>query len=178
MEIFRKSPQQGIVELRVLAEKGSLLSMLELGRAYALGIGTSADPVEAERWFRQVTKIGSARAHHRLGRLYLRLKRYDDAKRAFDFAAARNYTPSVHDLGKMYFLGLGVEKNLDKARRYLEQAATGGSVFGKRLLARLLMEDASSFQTRVRGFWLFCGALLDLVVVLCTEGPKSARLIE
>lgn len=45
-----------------LAEKGSALSMLELGRCYEFGRGVTLDRVEAEKWYEKAFQKGSQSA--------------------------------------------------------------------------------------------------------------------
>jgi TPR repeat protein len=175
--LLKTNPIQAISQLRSLAENGSILSMIDLGRTYAMGIGIDRDDEQAEMWFVRAASSGSVRAHQQLARFYMRIRQYAKAKQALEYAAARQYAPAIHDLGKLYFKGLGVEKNLLSAEVLVQRASRMGSVFATRLLARILMEDHTSRRRRLKGLWLRLRVFWDLVVVLCTEGLDSEKLI-
>ena len=103
--LFRKDAAAGVQGMRVLAGRGSLLAMLELGRALALGIGTTQNHAEAEKWFKRVADTRSVRGHFYLGCHYLQTKRYAEAKEALSFSAARGYAPAQHRLGRILLPG-------------------------------------------------------------------------
>ena len=121
---------------------------------------------------------GDLWGHFALGRFYLRQKRYREARETYAIPAAAEYGPALHDMGKIYLLGLGVEKDIEKAKSYYERATKAGNLFAKAHLARLLMRHATSMKSKIRGYLLLLGAMLELFPVLIREGFKSRRLIE
>jgi hypothetical protein len=175
--LLKRAPQQAAKQLQELAEAGSVLSMMDLGRAYTLGIGVSKDIAEAENWLTRAASSGSVRAHFHLGRFYMRLKKFDRARDVLEFAAVRQFAPALHDLGKIYYLGLGVEKNVSMAEQYLEKASQRGNVFATRLLASLLMRESATKGKKLRGSWLRIRVYFDLAVTICREGLDSEKLI-
>lgn len=176
-KLLQKSDPGGALEnMRTLAAQGSLLSIIEMGRAFALGIGTPKDDIEAERWFRRAAAARSVRGHYFLGRLLLRMRRYKEAAEAFSFSAARGYSPALHDLGKIYFLGLGVEKNITLAERYLCQASESGSVFARKLYSRLVIETARDYRRKLYGYYLGLSAFFCGITTMVRYGVDSERL--
>lgn len=169
-------PKSALERMGTLATQGSLLSMIELGRAFALGIGTARDDSEAERWFQRAATARSVRGHYFLGRFLLRTRRYGEAKDAFSFSAARGYPPALHDLGKIYFLGLGVEKNTTVAARYLGQASESGSVFAGKLYARLVIETAPDLKRKLYGNYLIFRTFFFAITTIIKYGVDSERL--
>lgn len=61
---FMHNPTAALREFHQLTGKGSLLAMLELRRAYALGIGTSIDDLESEKWFKKSSRRCSVSLTH------------------------------------------------------------------------------------------------------------------
>jgi len=174
--LLRVSPANAVSRLHALAERGSVMSMIYLGDAYASGKGAIRDLDKAQKWYQQATDYGSVRAAYILGRLYLTLKRYDEARKAFKLAAARDFAPAAHILGRMYWAGTGGEKRIDKAIEHLEHAADLGSVPARGLLGRILVETHAERGQMMRGLGLLLRACADLVIVRLVEGARSDRL--
>jgi hypothetical protein len=162
--------------LMALAERGSTMSMIYIGDSYRCGRGTNVDLEKAENWYRQAADEGSVLGHYDLASLYLTTQRIHQAKGSFEFGARRGYPPALNQLGRMFLSGVGAEKNLEKARAYLERASAAGHIPGKAGLARLLMKRDGSFQTRLRGVLLMVNAQISLWIILSKEGFSSDRL--
>ena len=148
-QMLKKRPLAAIGELRALADQSSVGAMLELGHAYEAGDGVDVDIAESEAWYRRAAESESVRAQLDLGRLLRRLTRYDDAKLAFEYAAARGDALAEAELGLLSLRGFGCEKDRDKARRHFERASERGSLWARHVLARLAYEDAQSFPCKV-----------------------------
>jgi TPR repeat protein len=166
---------QALIELKALADRGSTMSMVYLAHAYRTGIGTGIDLRQAEDWYGRAAKRGSTLASYELGRVCLELKRYADAKEAFNVGTAKSYAPSMHMLGMMYFKGSGVDSDLSKARDLLERSAALGHVFAKRNLAMLLIKGRFGLLQVPRGLWLLLSGFKNAVTTLCAD-PHSDRL--
>ena len=134
-----KTPTQGLSELKALAARGSPMSMLYVGAAYALGQGVAVNLTEAITWFRRAADAGCVRAYYNFRIPIPKDKQYAAAKEAFEVGSAQDFAPAIHMLGKIYFFGYGVDKDFQKAKPLLERASARGSVFAKRLLAYQLM---------------------------------------
>jgi TPR repeat protein len=150
--------------------------MIYIGEAHKLGTGLPVNLDEAERWFVRAEQAGSPRASYLLGRLYLKQLRYDAARDAFERGADKGFVPALHFLGRMYFAGMGVEKDAKMGEQLFRRAAEAGSVFAKAGLAQYLMRNHSDIGMKLRGFFLLLGARFDLLKVLLTEGATSDRL--
>ena len=79
-KMLEKDPQKAILELKALVKVHSIMSMIYLGDAYKFGTGVEANLNEAEEWYRLAANAGSLPAHYLLGRLYLNMERYAEAK--------------------------------------------------------------------------------------------------
>ncbi len=174
--LLRSDPKKAVIEMRALAERGSIMSMLYVGQAYRRGTGTDVDSRTAEKWYRRAADAGSLSAYYFLGRLYLVEKRYDEARDVFEYASERNYAPATHFLGRMHFAGKGVPKDPEKGEQLLKCAASAGSVYAKAGLAQFLIRRHSSPRSTLRGMRLCIEALFQFLLVLLTEGLTSDRL--
>jgi len=186
--LFKVDVRAAIEELKLLAQKGSLASMMYLGQLYRFGGRIDAlewpkprhfvatDLHESEYWFRQAAKTGNIVAHYHLGRTLLKLRKYDEAKAALEFGVDRNFAPAIHMLGRMHLTGRGVEKNKEKARKLFERAAADGNILAKLSMARSFADAHESFPTRVRGRWLSLKALCEAVASYWSDGFPNNRL--
>lgn len=175
-QISKQYPARAKRELEALAERGSVLSMLDLGRLHAEGIGTAPNRAEGERWFRRAANTGSARAYYFLASLYLEQERFEEAKDAVVVAADKNFVPAIYLLGTMYLSGLGVPRDVSTAVELLSRASKAGSVFATGALSRIL-RHSENLSDRIRGFILLGKGYFDLLKTVTIEGFHSDRLL-
>lgn len=164
--MLKTDPDRAFQELQRLVERGSPHSMLYLGSAYERGIGTSANIMQAKKWYRLAQEKGTKRvskeAAYHLGRLYLEEKNNVMAYEAFSASAAMEYAPGIYRLGVMYRCGFGVTKQPDKARALFEKASALGEVFAKAEIAKQFMAGQFGFSNVFKGFYLFLRAYLNV----------------
>jgi uncharacterized protein len=176
LEIYDSEPADAVPKLRYLAESGSPMGMIFFGHAYRAGTGVAKDLTEAEKWYRRAADRGSVLGLYELGKLYLEQTRYAEAKDAFRFASAAGYSPATYYLGRMYWFGFGVEKDVGRAKTLWEDAAANGHVFAARHLASLLIQTHVSTAELVRGIFLIASSFVSLIAALCSEGLGSDRI--
>jgi TPR repeat protein len=164
-QLIDTAHQQAMEKLESLAARGSPMSMMYIADAYRTGKGTKIDLVRAEEWYRRASENGMVLGTYELARIYLDAKRYEQAKEAFDIGASKKYLPSINMLGTMYRDGLGVDRDLKRARDCFERATAGGHVFSKRNLGVLLMRGKFGVFQAMRGLVLFIASIRDLVIV-------------
>jgi len=162
--LLETSPELAVKELRSLIERGSLYSMICLGWAHQKRFAVDANAKEAESWFRLAFDKGSKQAIYYLGRFYLHQQEYFKAHEVLSVGIEKQYAPAIFWLGRMYLNGLGVIKQLDKARALYEQAAALDHVYAKRNLGVLLMSGHFGFFRIFRGFFLFLWAGRDAFI--------------
>lgn len=150
------------------------MSMLYIGHAWQEGNGVSQDLTRAEEWYQRAANAGSVMGLYALGRLYLKQRRFDDAKKAFRLGAARGYAPAMHFLGRMCFFGWG-ETDIAKAKIFLEDASALGNLRARRLLGQLLVRHHVNTLELLRGIFLNARTFVEFFVVGCTEGVHSER---
>ena len=107
-----------IAELRRQAEQGDPDAQSILGNMYRLGRGVPQDEAEAVRWYRLAAEQGLA------GWQAPSLRSGGTSQSLL--AAKQGYALTQYNLGRMYFLGLGVLKNADEAVRRYRLAAEQG----------------------------------------------------
>lgn len=167
--------QDAINHLEDLAKSGSLMSMIYIAWAYKNGIGVIADDKLAERWYRRAVDGGSRLATYYLGHFYLEREEYSRAEEVFSIGVLAEYSPAMFCLGCMYLEGVGVAKDLDKARFLFQKSADHGHVFARRSLAAMYMSGKYGITCFFKGLWLFIGALKDVIILARTD-PNSDRL--
>lgn len=175
MKLRKSNPTKALESFVHLADAGSTMSMLYIGHAYQDGYGIAKDLTVAEGWYRRAADAGNAIGHYALGRLYLKEKRFDDAKKAFRLGAARGYPPAINYLGRMYFFGWG-DRDVAKAKGYLEDASSRGNLAARRLLAHLLVRYHLSIPELMRGIFLTVRSFVEIVIVGFVEGLESEKL--
>ena len=143
--LLESDSKQALMDLKALADRGSLMSMLYIANAYSKGKGTAVDMQQAESWYRRAMNAGSVLGSYELGRIHYERKDYSKAEESFNVGAGQNYAPSLHMLGLMFLSGAGVKKDLSKAKQLLENATALGHVFAKRNLGSLLMAGSYAY---------------------------------
>jgi TPR repeat protein len=128
--------------LSQLAEKGKPRAMSALGIMHANGNGVPIDFIKARKWFRNAAEKGLQEAQILLGQIYEQgdgvpvdyqeaIYWYESAARdCHDFNGYNqtNGDPLAHyRLGRMYALGLGVEKNIVIAFELFRKSALAGN---------------------------------------------------
>jgi len=167
----------GIDELTRLAERGSILSMLEIGRAYYSGTGVLKDYAHSEEWFRRAANARSVLGHYYLGLVQKKTARVVDAIASFNFSASRGYGPALYELGKIYFYGEGVTKDSRLASQYLAKASQAGMVHATALLAHNEIRTAPNLAIKARGYLKLLRAMSKGVFLTFYENPDSQKLI-
>lgn len=137
--LLRIKPDVAIAQLKMLAQRRSVLSMLYLAHAFRDGTIAKVDVNEVEKYYQLSVDNGSLLGSYELGRFYLEEKKYNQARRAFEIGVAQHFMPSQQMLGRMYMYGIGVTQDNVKAEALLREAADQGHVFAKRNLAVIRM---------------------------------------
>lgn len=171
-----REPERALQELKWLASRGSVMSMIYIGEAYARGRGLKADLEEAIRWYKRAAEKGSALAFHLLGRAHFKQKRVEEALACFHQAAAQDYPPSIYFLGRMNCWGIGMTRNIEEGTRLFERATALGNLPAKGALAKMLLVYHDGIFNRLRGVWLRISVTAQFVFVWATEGLRSEKL--
>jgi TPR repeat protein len=112
------------------ADHGDMISMLNLGRSYAIGDGVAQDYAKAFEWFEKAAGKGEMDAMVNLGGLYRNgqgvARDYAKAREWYKKAADKGDTDAMVNLGELYANGRGVARDYAKAREWYEKAADKG----------------------------------------------------
>jgi len=173
---LENDPERAVQELAFLASRGSIMSMIYLGEAFARGTGGEIDQEKAESWYKKAAASGSPIALHLLGRLYLKSDRAQEAVEAFKHAAEKDYAPSLYLLGRMYFWGRGVQRDSRCGAKMFRCAMKLGNLPAKGAMAKFLMSGEEGRLGVLRGVWLSISVRMETLFVLVTEGTGSERL--
>ena len=131
------------------------MSMLYIGDAYDEKGAATTDLTQAAEWYSRAADRGSVLGRYKLGRVYLDLKRYAEAQRMFEIGVSENDAPSMNMLGRMYKNGIGVNRDISKARPLLERSVSLGNLFAKRSLAEILLRGNFGPLQFLRGIYLW-----------------------
>jgi len=126
--------------LKKAAERGSISGLRGTGGCYEKGYGVPKDYDKASEFYRRVMEKGDFDGSYRLGRLYKeKIGDYAKAHKWLKYGIDRGYNYGFYDLGLLYEKGLGVAKDLDKARQLYEQA--GKYEYGAKYRLGLMYEE-------------------------------------
>ena len=153
--LLRSNPAQALLALKALAERGSTMSMLYIGEAYDEKGAATTDLTRAAEWYSRAADRGSTLGRYKLGRVYLDLERYGEARQMFEMGVSENYAPSMNMLGMMYMKGIGINRDVSRARPLFERSASLGHVFAKRNLAAIFLRGTFGILQFLRGIYLF-----------------------
>lgn len=111
-------------------KKGSRLrdndAMVSLGYAYDNGVGVSVSPLRALYWFRRAAQAQYPKGYFNLGLSYWAgdiVLRNERKAVALFFKAGPDHVGANYFLGKAYYEGRGIEKNISEGLRLISLAA-------------------------------------------------------
>ncbi|MBR5033218.1 MAG: SEL1-like repeat protein [Treponema sp.] len=147
----KKDLEQAFISFSIAAENGEPYAFLNLAECYELGEGTEKNIDEALNCYYYLIDNAydediKKEAFHALEKyqtnpkaIYYLSKQYnglainnsvpnpEKGAQLILKAAELGYTDAQYEIGKLYEVGLGVEKNADKAKEWIERAAKQGS---------------------------------------------------
>lgn len=103
-------------DLEKAAKKGDVASQIAVGNAYFNGDGVDANKAKAAQWYYKATLANSAEAKEKLCLFY--------SKELEKLAKTDN--EALYHLGACYFEGNGIEKNVKKGLKLLNEARLNG----------------------------------------------------
>ena len=132
---------------RKAADQGYSDAQFALASCYHLGKGVKRDMAEAVKWYREAAEQGHAGAQNNLGFIYewnwsteadhvVVSQDYFEAAKWFRKAAEQGVASSQKMLGDFYYLGQGVEKDVEEALKWYEKAAEQGNAEAQAMIGR------------------------------------------
>ena len=116
------------------AKKGYVPAMSELGNFYRKGIGTKIDVKKAHKWLVKASKKQNVNAMNLLVSDYLYGIFKGSEKMALALCKKASHLDSKlgeYYLGLCYFKGIGVKRDIEKARYHFTMSAINGFEFAK-----------------------------------------------
>ncbi len=126
-----------VAEWRPLALAGDPDAQFNLGQAYKLGRGVSADLGQAEAWYRRAAKQGHLQAEDNLGLVLFTAGRRQDAMPFIEASAARGEPRAQYVLGTAHFNGDLAAENWPLAYALTKRASDAGLDIASARLAQL-----------------------------------------
>ena len=156
-----KNLAEAVKWYRKAAEQGSIQAQWNLGLCYDEGEGVQTDKVEAIKWYRKVyfsvdTKDKYLEGLKKLARgrlcgLYLndeKVKDYTEAIRWLREAADQGSGDALNNLGRCYYNGWGVNKDLVEAFAYFNLSNTNKTYYSEPDYHALLQTVLTSSQIK------------------------------
>ena len=137
--LLKTDPIHAFKEYLALAEQGSVWSMANVGTLFQRGIGTPADLIQAEKWYRRACEGGSDDGLMWLGYLYANSRQYAKAEEVFKTGVERGRLPAMLRLAWVYSKSPDWRQKRDEALALLERASAAGDLSAKNFLANAVM---------------------------------------
>ena len=145
--------------VRPKAESGDARAQLELGAAYAKGLGVQESYTEAAKWYRKAADQGNAQAQLALAELYDAgqgvARDSSEAAKWYRKAAEQGLAAAQYDLAAAYVTGRGVPQNDAEALKWYRQAAERGDPLAQFNLGMRYLESKGVVADPVEAYkWL------------------------
>lgn len=176
LQLVKSDPAAGIEALEHLAENGSSLAMMYLGDIYLKGkhsVPKSGDLGEA--WLKRSARRGSIEGAYGLAWHLRSSDRPSAALAEYERLADLKYPPALFALGREYYKGELVERDLDKALFYFRLAEQQGHLYAAHQISHILMRENMSPFSWLHGVakWI---AMIIPFVRTNVNYPTSDRL--
>ena len=163
-------PAAAFLQLRTLAEHGSVWSMMLAGWAYQTGKGITADQDQAEYWYRLASEHGCQQAQLRLGRIYLERWEFEQCQDLFEVGVREGWAPALYYSACVKLRQPETAERSLEARILLEKAAIQGDREAQLELATLMARGRFGQRLRPRGFYLLLSAAREVVADINKNG--------
>jgi TPR repeat protein len=147
-------------EFKSLASRGHMKAQFHLGLLYEMGLGVKRDYDEAANWYRKAAVQGDMNAMKKLAEMQRKgLTTSSEQPPIPPQWGGNTYTPeSQHEIGIMYFKGIGVQQNFSFASYWFRKSANQGYYKAQHDLAIMLNEGRGIPQNNGEAYKLFHSA--------------------
>lgn len=168
-------PEASLQLLKELADRGSSLAMLYLGDIYANGRGVDRNTKLGVEWYRNAAENGSIEAAHHLAFCYYYMGKIEESLEILREISDKGFTPATYCLALYYLNGVGVDKSLESAIKFLKIAENRGHLLSARHLSFILRSGVCGLPGRIRGY-LKMIAIIIPSIRCALNNPRSERL--
>jgi TPR repeat protein len=170
--------KQSLDTALISAGKGHTESQVFVGWLYLNGEGDIKQNIEeSTKWLKIPAKSGNRVGHYLLGISFYLASKYDKALTEFISASKMDYFAADYQIGKMFYFGIGVQKDIEKAYQYFSVAKKQGHVFASRQVSIILMKGHKGYLNIIKGFFLFLVTPVNGFIIALQE-PDSEKLYE
>ncbi len=170
-----RQPVEALRRLEMLADQGSLLSLVFLGDAYLYGRGVDPDVERGKAYLFKAAKAGSIEASFRLARFLGRNGDTEESIDALRKLAERGYSPAMYLLGWRYYRGIGVDEDPVAAFHYWKMADRNGHLLARQHLLHTYRSGRCGVGKRILGYLGMVG-FIPVFVKYKMKHPNSDRL--
>lgn len=135
-----QDPAKAIEWYMKAAEQGNETAINNLGAVYLSGNIVPKDLKKAIFWFEKGAQMDNPKFDYLLAVCYEEDGQYEKAVEHYSKAAAKEHVEALRCLGDCYYLGRGVEKNLELAARCYYEAVQHDDDYACFLLANCFLE--------------------------------------
>ena len=169
------SPKSAIRSFELLAEKGSIFSLIHLGQIYSQGLGVKADAKIAEQYYTEADQKGSIYGSYYLSLLYIRQKNMIRARIFLEKCVEQGFAPALHKLGRIYYNGWGVKRDVKRAMKLWKQGVSMGNILSNVSLGLAYVRFRGGPSKFITGFELIISSIRRYSQVLQAD-PGSDLL--
>ena len=123
------------------ADLGDEYALNNVGSCYRYGRGVDIDYNEAIEWYKKAAKLNNLFAINNIGSCYRELGDYVESAKWYEKAALAGNSYAQNNLALYYWLGNGVEVDIEKAKKLFIQSATNGNGYAYGNLGKLSFEQ-------------------------------------
>ena len=121
-----------------------------MGWLYAEGHGCPKDEEKALSYFSRAAALGDGEAEYGIAKIYYERKDYLEAIVYLEKAINKGFYSASRILGMIYYYGLGIERDIDKAKELYDQAANNGNLMAELIIAKMLFHGYDGFLGRLK----------------------------
>jgi TPR repeat protein len=174
---YQSFPSVKVLEkLDVLADRGSMQSMVYIGVAYRDGYGVEKNQTLAESYFVRAFEAENDIADYYLAKLYMSQERYQELFKVLSTSAKYKFAPTLNCLGHMYLNGYGVDRDIYQSRELFEEASKLGNIWGSRNLGRVYMSGKFGIFKKFYGYYLMWAAILRGAIIYSKNNSDERML--
>ena len=143
-------------EFRSLANEGHAEAQYYIGLLFEMGLGVQQDYPEAVKWYRKAAVQGDIESQKRL--IIMRKKGLSDSRQPTvppQWQGSTTDPQSQYDLGVMYFMGIGVEKNYVTASDWFRKSANQNYPKAQHDLALMILQGKDANQDALEAYKWF-----------------------